>query len=293
AEGDPEAQVLLSALLGPLTQLGWTEGRNLRIDYRWAVGDVERMRTLARELIALQPDMIVANTTPVTGALYQETRTVPIVFVIVSDPVGAGFVASLARPGGNFTGFINVEGSFGGKWLDLLRDIAPQVRRVAMMFNPNTAPAGGTYFLPSFEAASRAHGVEPIAAPVRERADIERVMASLGNEGRSGLVVQADGFLLVNRATIISLAARYNIPAIYPVRIWARDGGLLTYGADNRDMFRRAAPYVDRILRGAKPSDLPVEVPTKFELVINLKTAKTLGLTPSLTLQAIADEVIE
>jgi len=265
----------------------------VQIDYRWAVGDVERMRMLARELIALQPDVIVTNTTPVTAAVHSETNTVPVVFVIVSDPVGAGFVASLSRPGGNITGFINVEGSFGGKWLDLLTEVAPQVRRVAMMFNPNTAPAGGTYFMPSFEAAARAHGVEPIAAPVRERDDIERVLTSLGREASSGLVVQADGFLLVNRTTIISLAARYNIPAIYPLRVWAQDGGLLSYGADNRDMFRRAAPYVHRLLRGAKPADLPVDLPTKFELVLNLKTARALGLTPSLTLQAIAEEVIE
>jgi putative tryptophan/tyrosine transport system substrate-binding protein len=292
AETDPEAKADLAAFVQGLAQLGWAEGRNLRIDYRWANGDVERMRTFAKELVDLQLDVILANTTPVTAALQRETRAIPIVFVIVSDPVGAGLVASLARPGGNITGFINVEASLGGKWLELIKEIAPGVRRVAIMFNPDTAPGGGSYFLSPFEAAARSIAVEPITAPVRSDAEIESVITSLGRE-QGGLVLMTDGFMTVHRGAIISLAARYNVPAIYAESNSPKDGGLLSYGANSLDVFRRAVPYVDRILRGTPPGDLPVQVPSLFELVINLKTAKSLGLTVPPSLLAIADEVIE
>jgi putative ABC transport system substrate-binding protein len=292
AESDPEAKADLAAFVQGLAQLGWADGRNVRIDYRWANGDVDRMRTFAKELAELRPDVILANTTPATVALQRETRTIPIVFVIVSDPVGAGLVASLARPGGNITGFINIEASLGGKWLELLKEIAPAVRRVAIMFNPDTAPGGGSYFLGPFETAAKSIAVEPITAPVRSDAEIESVITSLGRE-QGGLVVMTDGYMTVHRGFIISLAARNHVPAIYAESFSAKDGGLLSYGANSLDIFRHAAPYVDRILRGVTPSDLPVQVPSLFELVINLKTAKALGLAVPPSLLAIADEVIE
>jgi putative ABC transport system substrate-binding protein len=292
AESDPEAKADLAAFVQGLAQLGWADGRNVRIDYRWANGDVDRMRTFAKELAELRPDVILANTTPATVALQRETRTIPIVFVIVSDPVGAGLVASLPRPGGNITGFINIEASLGGKWLELLKEIAPAVRRVAIMFNPDTAPGGGSYFLSPFEMAARSIAVEPITAPVRSDAEIENVISSLGRE-QGGLVVMTDGYMTVHRGPIISLAARNHVPAIYAESFSAKDGGLLSYGANSLDVFRHAAPYVDRILRGVTPSDLPVQVPSLFELVINLKTAKALGLAVPPSLLANADEVIE
>jgi putative ABC transport system substrate-binding protein len=292
SESDPEAKSDLAAFVQGLQQLGWVDGRNVRIDYRWANGDVDRMRTFAKELVDLRPEVILANTTPATVALQRETRTLPIVFVIVSDPVGAGLVASLARPGGNITGFINVEASLGGKWLELLKEMAPGVRRVAIMFNPDTAPGGGSYFLSPFEAAAKTVAVEPITAQVRSDAEIETVITSLGRE-QGGLVLMTDGFMTVHRRAIISLAARNNVPAIYAESFSPKDGGLLSYGANSLDAFRRAVSYVDRILRGTPPGDLPVQVPTKFELVINLKTAKVLGLAVPPGLLAIADEVFE
>jgi putative ABC transport system substrate-binding protein len=292
AESDPEAKADLAAFVRGLAQLGWADGRNVRIDYRWANGDVDRMRTFAKELAELRPDVILANTTPATVALQRETRTIPIVFVIVSDPVGSGFVKSLPNPGGNITGFINIEASLGGKWLELLKEIAPAVRRVAIMFNPDTAPGGGSYFLSPFEVAARSIAVEPITAPVRSDAEIENVISSLGRE-QGGLVLMTDGYMTVHRGLIISLAARKHVPAIYAESFSAKDGGLLSYGANSLDIFRHAVPYVDRILRGVTPGDLPVQVPSLFELVINLKTAKALGLTVPPSLLAIADEVIE
>ena len=216
-----------------------------------------------------------------------------MVFVVVSDPVGASLVASLSRPGGNITGLLNVEASMSGKWVELLNELAPGLRRVVMIFNPNTAPGGGSYFAQAFEDAARSFKLEPISAPVHEVSDIEDVISRLGNEPRGGLVVVTDSFMFVHRTTIISQTARHRVPAVYPTRVSVRDGGLLSYGASNIDLFRRAASYVDRILRGVQPGELPVEVPTKFELVINLKTAKTLGLTVPPTLLARADEVIE
>src|SRR5215470_4888781 len=292
-ETDREAQSNLAAFVQALQQLGWTDGRNMRIDYRWSNGDVNRMQIFSKELVGSAPDAILAHTTPVTAALQRETRTVPIVFVLVSDPVGEGFVAGLPRPGGNITGFVHTEGEFAGKLLELLTEIAPTVKRVAILFNPDTVPGRGSSYLPSFETAARSFRLEAIAAPVRNDAEIEAIVAALGRAGGSGFIAMPDGFTLVHRATIILQAARNKIPAVYWNAIMARDGGLLSYGPDTSDIFRRAAPYFDRILRGEKPGDLPVQAPTKFELVINLKTAKALGIEVPLFFQQRADEVIE
>jgi putative tryptophan/tyrosine transport system substrate-binding protein len=293
AENDPLSQPWITAFLQGLSELGWSDSRNLHIDYRWAGADVERIKQFAKELAALKPDVILANSTPVTAVLQRETTDIPIVFVIVSDPVGAGFVASLARPGGNITGFINFEESMGGKWLELLKEIAPAVKRAAIMFNPDTAPGGGGYFLHSFDAAGAALGVKLSVASVRSLSEIEKVIGDLAREPDGGLVLTPDIFLLVNRKQVMTLAERHKLPVVYWLGVYAKEGGLLGYGPDNRDLFRRSASYVDRILKGEKPSNLPVQVPTKFELVINLKTAKALGLNVSLSLQQRADEVIE
>jgi putative ABC transport system substrate-binding protein len=294
AENDPDAMAQLSGFMQGLAQLGWTDGRNVRMDLRWAVGSVDRTRMFAKELVDLQPDVILAHSTPATAALQRETRTIPIVFAVVSDPVGVGFVASLPRPGGNLTGFIHMEASMGGKWLELLTEIAPGVKRATIMFNPGTAPYARSYYLPSFEAAARSFKVTPIVAPVHSEAEIETVITSLGREpGGGGLVVLPDTFSQVHRAAIILLAARNNVPAAYCDNSFAIDGGLFSYGPDQVDIFRRAAPYVDRILKGEKPADLPVQAPTKYVLALNLKTAKALGLDVPATLLARADEVIE
>jgi putative ABC transport system substrate-binding protein len=293
AESDPEAKARLSGFTQGLAESGWTDGRNLRMDVRWAAGNVDLMRTFAKELVDLRPEMILAATTPATAAVQRETRTIPIVFVSVSDPVGEGFVERLPRPGGNLTGFISEEASMAAKWLELLTEIAPTVKRAAIMFNPDTAPGGGSYYLPAFEAAARSLKVAAIAAPVHSDAEIEMVITSLGRELGGGVVVSTDAFMIVHRAPVILLAARYNVPAVYQTSVFARDGGLLSYGPDRVDMIRRSASYVDRILRGAKPADLPVQLPVKFEMFLNAKTAKTLGLAvpPSILLRA--DEVIE
>jgi putative tryptophan/tyrosine transport system substrate-binding protein len=293
-ENDPEGKARLSGFTQRLKELGWTDGLNLRMDVRWeAASNSDRMRMFAKELVDLQPNVILVGTTPATAALQRETRTIPIVFATVADPVGEGFVASLPRPGGNITGFISMEGSMAGKWLELLTEIAPAVKRVAIMFNPDTAPGGGSYYLPTFQAAARSVKVEPIAAPVHSGAEIETLFTSLGREPRGGLVVMGDNFTVVNRAKIILLAARNYVPAVYSQSVDARDGGLLSYGPDHMDIFRRAAPYVDRILRGAKPADLPVQVPIKFGMALNAKTAKALGLTVPQSILVRADEVIE
>jgi putative ABC transport system substrate-binding protein len=272
--------------------LGWTNGRNVRIELRWAGGDTNRIRALAHELVELQPDIILAaGSTPVTAALQRETPTIPMVFVNVSDPVASGIVARLDRPSGNVTGFANLEASLGGKWLELLSEIAPGLERAAIMFNPDTAPVSS--FMPSFETAARSLKVAPIAAPVRSDVEIETAIIALGGEPRGGVVVMPDAFMFVHRASIISAAARNNVPAVYALSFFARDGGLLSYGVDLVDQWRLAASYVDRILRGEKPGDLPVQLPTKFEMVVNRKTATALGLAipPSILLRA--DEVIE
>ena len=293
-ESDPEAKAQLSGFTHGIAELGWIEGRNLRTEIRWGSGDVDRIRTFAKELVALHPDVILAHGTPVTAALQRETRTIPIVFVTVTDPVGDGFVAGLPHPGGNITGFLTSESAITAKMFELLTEIAPGLKRVAMLFNPDTAPGGGGYYFRDFEAAARSTNVEPIAARARSDAEIGAVVTSLGGEPGSGLVIMPDYFMLSHRGPIISLAARNNVPAIYPWRsLVANDGALLTYGPDLRDIVRRGAPYVDRILRGEKPADLPVQVPVKFEMAVNAKTAKALGLTvpPSILLRA--DEVIE
>ena len=261
-ENDPEGKAELSEFTKGLVELGWIDGRNVRMDLRWATGNVDRVRMFAKELVGLQPDVILANGTPVTAALQHETRTIPIVFVVVGDPVGEGFVASLPHPGGNITGFIPQEAAMASKWVELLAEIAPGVKRVAIIFNPDTAPGAGSYHLPAFEAAARSLKVAPIVAPVHSDAEIQTVVTSLGREPGSGLVSMADYFTFDRRAQIIFQAAQNNIPAVYNQAVFARDGGLLSYGPDLRDIFHRAAPYVDRILRGARPADLPVQLPT-------------------------------
>ncbi len=292
-ESDPESQARVAALREGFVQRGWSEGRNLRVDYRWAGTDPSRIRSFAAELVATAPEVIFAHSTPVTSGLLQATRSIPIVFASVSDPVGDGFVASFAQPGGNVTGFTNVEASMGGKWVEILKELAPAVTRMGFLFNPTTAPGGGSYFLRRFEAAAPSFQVQPIAMPVEDLADIERALASLGAGGNGGLVVNSDIFAARNRAAIIAAAARQRVPAIYPFILFVADGGLVAYGADGKDLFRRAAAYVDRILKGEKPADLPVQAPVKFELAVNLKAARVLGLNVPATLLATADEVIE
>ena len=292
AEGDVEGQSYLAAFREGLQKLGWTDGRNIRIDYRWGALDAESLQRFAKELVALQPDLILAQSTPTTAALMQQTRTIPIVFALVADPILSGFVVGVPRPGGNATGFIGLEGSTAGKWLELLKEIAPRVTRVAFLFNPATTPHA-EQFLNAFKAAAAAFAVEAIVAPVRDISELESVIAAHSREPNGGLIAMPDSFLGAHRAEVISLADRYRLPTIYWLRVFTEDGGLLSYGNDNVDNFRRAASYADRILKGAKPSELPVQVPVKFELVINLKTAKMLGLNVPLQLQQRADAVIE
>ena len=291
-ERDARAKGWLSRFTQGLSELGWTEGRNLQMEVRWA-DSVDRMRMFAKELVELRPDVILSFGTPVTAALQRETRTIPIVFAIVSDPVGEGFVESLSHPGGNITGFHNSEASIGGKWLELLQQIAPGLKRAAMIFNPDTAPGHGKYYMPDFETAARSSQVTPIPAAVHSIADLEAVITDLGREPGGGFVATADFFLLNHRAQMIAAAAQNHVPAVYPWREVAAAGGLLSYGPDLEDIVRRAAPYVDRILHGAKPAELPVQLPTKFEMTVNVKTAKALGLTVPTSILLGADEVIE
>jgi putative tryptophan/tyrosine transport system substrate-binding protein len=292
AESDSEAQGYVAAFREGLQKLGWEDGRNIRIETRWAALDAEATQRFAKELVALQPDLILSHNTPATAALLQQTRTIPIIFATVGDPVGSGFVASFPRPGGNATGFNVSEPTLAGKLLELLKEIAPRVARVAMLFNPATATYA-EYYLTPFKAAATSLRVEAITASVRDMAELESVIAAQAHEPNTGLVVMPDGFLIAHRAEVASLAARYRLPAVYPFRFYAELGGLLSYGVDMTDNFRRAPTYVDRILKGAKPSELPVQAPVKFELVINLKTARVLGLDVPLQLQQRADEVIE
>jgi putative tryptophan/tyrosine transport system substrate-binding protein len=293
AETDREGQAFVAAFREGLEKLGWTENRNMRIDYRWATpDDADSIQRLAKELVALQPDVILSNNTPTTAAMLQQTRTIPIIFALVVDPIGSGFVVGLPRAGGNATGFIALEGSMAGKWLELLKEIAPRVTRVAFLFNPATAPYA-EQFLKAFKAAAASFAVEAIVAPVHDISEFESVVASHAREPNGGLIVMPSAFATIHRMEITSLAARYRLPAVYPFRLFTELGGLLSYGNDFKDNFRRAAVYVDRILRGAKPSELPVQAPVKFELVINLKTAKALGLDVPLLLQQRADDVIE
>ena len=292
AESDPEAQARVAAFRKELQTLGWAEGRNVRIDVRWAASDKVLMQKFAKELVALHPDLILSHNTPTTTSLVQQTRTIPIVFVVVSDPVGSGFLASFARPGGNVTGFTNIEPTMAGKWLELLKEIAPSVARVALLFNPATAPYAEFYLTP-FKAAGASLALETIAAPVRDTSELESAIAAQARAPNGGLVVLTDSFLVAHGAEITSLAARYRLPAVYPFRFFVKHGGLLSYGNDLFDNFRRAATYADRILKGATPKELPVQAPVKFELVINLKTARALGLDVPMGLQQRADELIE
>jgi putative tryptophan/tyrosine transport system substrate-binding protein len=292
-ENDALAKTFLSGFTKALRELGWSQGNNLRLDVRWASGNVDRMQTSSKELLDLQPDVILSQSTPVTAALQRETPTTPIVFVLVVDPVGSGFVASLPRPGGNITGFVNMEASLAGKLLELLTEIAPRVKRATIIFNPDTTAGRGSYFLPSFEDAAHALKVEPIAAPSHNDYEVEAAIASLASAPGGGLVGMPDGFVFIHRARIISTAAQNNIPAVYPHSLSVRDGALLSYGPDFGDIFRRAASYVDRILRGANAADLPVQLPNKFVMALNLKTAKALALAVPQSILLRADEVIE
>jgi putative ABC transport system substrate-binding protein len=292
AETDMEVQTWYAAFRKRLDELGWVEGHNIHIDYRWGAGNVERMQVFAKELVRLNPEVILSGTTPATAALQAETHTIPIVFAGVSDPVGSGFVASLARPGGNITGFINLETSLVSKWLELMHETAPHVSRIAFMYNPNTAPFS-RYYIATFRSAATAFAVEPIEAPIHSAAEIEVAMTMLGREAGAGLIVMSDTSMILHRELIVSLADRYRLPTVYPYSLFLTGGGLMSYGVDNADLLRGGASYVNRILRGEKPNELPVQLPTKFELVINLKTAKALGLTIPPTLLTIADEVIE
>jgi putative ABC transport system substrate-binding protein len=288
---DPEAQSRVAALENGLRELGWVKGRNLSIEYRWA-GDGNGLRDHAAELLAMEPDLILANTTPVTAALQEQSRTVPIVFTQVSDPVGQGLVPNLAHPGGNLTGFTSFEFSIGTKWLEVLKQTAPHITRVLLMFNPQSAPFADLFLRP-VEAAAPHLSVAPIRAAVRDTADVDRAFDALAREPNAGLMVLPDISMTNYREAIVALAARHRVPAIYPFRYFAVSGGLMSYGTDLSEVSWRAATYVHRILKGEKPGDLPVQAPTKYELVINLRTAQALGLTVPPTLLALADEAIE
>jgi len=287
---DFEGQARIAVFRQALQALGWSEGRNVQFIYRWSGGDVAHARQLAKELLDLRSDVILTNSTPVTVAVRDSTRTTPTVFVQVSDPVGAGVVQSLARPRGNLTGFTNFDPSTAGKWLELLKRLAPNITRVAYLFNPNTAPL---LYAKAVETAAPSLSVKSIPAAVHNAVEIERALAQVARESDSALLVLPDLFNATNRQSIITLAARHVLPAVYPFRYFVTSGGLMSYGTELLDTYRQAASYVDRILKGERPSDLPVKQPTKFELVINLKTAEALGIEVPPTLLARADEVIE
>lgn len=290
---DPERQLRVQMFRQALRERGWVEGKNLQIDDRSAVGDPERMKTYAAELVSSAPDVIVGTTTPVAMALRQATQSIPIVFVFVTDPIANGLVANFAQPEANFTGFTNFEISMGGKWIELLKEIAPRTKRVGLVFNPTNFPTIKSYYAPSLDATSRALGVELMDVPARNPDDIERAFDDLARESNVGVVVLPDVTTVRYRDLVVAANARLGLPAIYPYRYFATAGGLLSYGIDTVDLYRRAAAYVDRILRGAKPADLPVQLPTKFEFTINLKTAKMLSLEVPPTLLARANEVFE
>jgi putative ABC transport system substrate-binding protein len=291
-QDDPEGQARLDALRRGLNQLGWAEGKNLAIEYRWAGGDIGRLRDYAAELVGLAPDLIVANSTPALAALHAATTTVPVVFVLVVEPVGLGYIASLSRPGGNITGFTYMEVSLIGKWLDLLKGIAPSTTRTAFLYNPDTAPFYTT-FLRAFEAAPHPQVMEIAAAPVARDSELEATIASLAHNPGGSLIIGADASNIVRREAILRLVARYKLPTLSVYRQFAEEGALLSYGPDSEEIFRRSASYIDRILKGEAPANLPAQAPTKFEFVINLKTARSLGLTVPANLLALSDGVIE
>lgn len=290
AESDANGRAQFAAFREHLQELGWTEATNLRIDLRFGAGDPIRIHELAKELLSLGPDLIVANSNLVTTILQSEVRTVPLVFVSVSDPIGSGFVTDLARPGGNITGFANFQHSMGGKWLEKLLEIAPPVQHVGLVYHPEPPNLG---YLKSAEAAAPSLKIELDGLPVHNRTDIEQALARFGREPRGGLIIAPNVVTFANSELIVTLAERYRLPAIYPFAYYAKEGGLISYGFDAIDQFRQGAVYADKILRGAKPSELPVQHPTKFEIVINLRAARLLGLDVPLQLQQLADEVIE
>ena len=289
AESDQIGQSGIRKFREALRELNWIEGRNLRIDLRWGGGDLARIRVQAAELVSLAPEVLFSTNTPPTRALQQATRTIPIVFAVVSDPVGDGFVASLSKPGGNITGFSNMDAAMAGKWMQLLKEITPDLQRIAVIYNPETAPH--SVFLPALEAAAALLGVTLVRAAVREPAAIDATIAALA--GNASLAVMPDVFTTLNRTAIIAAAARHRVPAVYPFAYLAVEGGLLSYGPDSADQYWRAAAYVDRVLKGAKPADLPVQTPAKFDFVVNLKTARAQGIALPPTILAAADEVIE
>ena len=292
AESDKESQARVAIFRQELQKLGWTEGRNIQIDIRWAPVDAEKINRFARELVASKPDVVLSSTTSTTEALLQQTLTLPVIFATVADPVGSKFVAKLSRPGGNVTGFTNLEGSMAGKWLELLKQIAPGVDRIALLFNPATTPYVDI-FLGPFRAAAAALAVEAIATPVVDTSTLDSTVAAFASAPNGGFVVMPGPFMSNRSGQLTSLAALHRLPAVFPFRYYVELGGLMSYGSDQYDNYRRAASYVDRILRGEKAGELPVQAPIKFELTINLKTARALGLTVSPTLLAQADEVIE
>ena len=292
ADTDSEAQIWFKTFVNEMQAVGWTDGGNIRIDVRWTGGEVGRIQRLAKELVDMQPTVVFAKTTPSVKAVLRETRTIPIVFTQVTDPVAQGLIESLDRPGGNVTGFTILEPEISGKLVQVLKEIAPQTARAAVIFNPETAPYYKLY-MNAINAAAASVAMKAFETPAHSRVEIEAAMSALAGEPPAGVIAMSDGFTVIHRDLIIALAARYRLPAAYPFRFFAADGGLISYGVDLRDMQRRAAVYVDRILKGAKPADLPVELPAKFELIINLKTARALGLNIPATLLGRADEVIE
>jgi putative tryptophan/tyrosine transport system substrate-binding protein len=291
-EKDPEGQARLDALRQGLNQLGWVEGKNLAVEYRWAAGDIGRLRDYAAELVRLAPDLVVANSTPALASLHAATTTIPVVFVLVVDPVGLGYIASLSRPGGNITGFTYMEVSLIGKWLDLLKGIAPSITRTAFLYNPDTAPFY-TNFLRSFESTPHPAVMEFTGAPVSTDSELEATIASLAREPGGSLIVGADASNVLHRAAILRLVDQYKLPTLSVYRQFAEEGALMSYGPDSEEIFRRSASYIDRILKGESPANLPAQAPTKFEFVINLKTARSLGLSVPANLLALSDGVIE
>jgi putative tryptophan/tyrosine transport system substrate-binding protein len=289
---DSSGPTEVMALRHGLTELGWIEGRNIAFDFRWPGGDIGRAQTFAKELVGLRPDVLISRSTPTTAALKQETGTIPIIFVNITEPVEQGFVQNLARPGGNITGFTNFEASIGGKWLQLLKEVDPQIARVAVIYNPHTAPFAGS-FLRSVQSAAPTFAVAAVAMPIQSDSDIEAALAMFARQPQGGLIAIPDSFTVEHRDRIIALAARSRVPALYANLVSTPIGGLIAYSVDTRDLMQRAAAYVDRILKSANPADLPVQQPAKFLLSINLKTAKAIGLNLAPTLIARADEVIE
>lgn len=289
---DPEGQKQFAALRQGLAKLGWSEGQTIQLEVRWTVGNPAQASKFAQELVGSKPDVLVANATPSLIAVRQATATIPIVFVSVADPVGQGFVPSLSHPDANITGFSAEEASMGGKWLEVLKELAPRLTRIAVIYNPNTAPYAPMFF-PAMQAAAPRMAVNLSISPVYKTTDIERVITGISSEPNGGLIIVPDSFMFGQRQHIVTLAAKHRVPAVYPIPIFIPDGGLIAYGIDRVDMFDRAADYVDRILRGSSPVKLPVQQPTKFELSINLKAAKALGLTVPPSMLLSADEVIE